>query len=119
MVSKFNRAKVCVDIGGTKTLVALVNKNLRIIKSFEFPTFADHKKLFETLETKLRELSKYSDILNIAIAARLSPNYSMGDWVDPPLKGISFKGKFTDFYKRVSIENDGNCFAMKELMRGI
>jgi glucokinase len=118
MSLKSGTAKACVDIGATKTFVALVDKNLRITQISEFPTYTNHKKLFAILEAKLRELSKHSDVLNIAIAARIDADGSVSKWVDPPLRGISFKNKFAKLYKHINIENDGNCFAMKELMHG-
>ncbi len=34
--------KICTDIGGTKTIVGLINEDLEIIESHKFETYIDN-----------------------------------------------------------------------------
>ena len=80
--------KLCVDIGGTKTIVGVVNEQLDIIASKKFETikedpkqqFAEIIKLANHFVTEYKEVD--SNILNIAMPGPC--DYTQGLFLNPP-----------------------------------
>lgn len=110
--------KVCIDIGGTKTIFAVVDKGLNIKKQvYEYTpkTLPEFKKFFEN---NLKKLKDDSDIVNISIAGRFDEKGSMVFCPNLPLKGFNIKKFASKYFKNVNIENDANCFAVYEIFKG-
>ncbi|MDP8012741.1 MAG: ROK family protein [Nanoarchaeota archaeon] len=106
---------ICADIGGTKTIISLIDKRFRLHKTQHIDTpksFEEFKDLFESIG----ELSRYSDTLNISLAGRVDkrgrilmlPNINLK-------KGLNIKRFFGSKFKRINIENDAVCAALKAI----
>lgn len=109
--------KACVDIGGTKTIFALVDSRLRIKKSHYIPTPQNRLEFIEMFSKELFRLSKFSNILNISIAGRVDKNGRVILSHNLPLLGVNIAEKAEKFFRHVEIDNDANCFAVYNLFK--
>ncbi|KRG08429.1 ROK family protein [Staphylococcus sp. NAM3COL9] len=80
--------KICVDIGGTKTIVGLINEELEIVASQKFKTNKDmpEKEFNEIISIANDYLTNYKDVdktaLNIAMPGPC--DYTQGLFLNPP-----------------------------------
>jgi glucokinase len=111
--------KVCVDIGGTKTIFAAVDGDLKVVKQVyeESPKTAAEFKKF--LDTNFETFKVYSDTVNISIAGRANKNGKIIYSPNLPLRGFQMSKQARKYFKHINIENDANCFAAYEIFKGI
>lgn len=80
--------KICVDIGGTKTIVGLINQDLEVVTSQKFTTYSDNpeKEFAEIVRVAHEYVQRYDDVatttLNIAMPGPC--DYSKGLFINPP-----------------------------------
>ncbi|OEK67239.1 transcriptional regulator [Staphylococcus equorum] len=80
--------KICVDIGGTKTIVGLINEELEIVASQKFKTNKDvpEKEFNEIISLANDYITNYKDVdktvLNIAMPGPC--DYTQGLFLNPP-----------------------------------
>lgn len=106
---------LAIDIGATKTLVALFSKRGRVVRRIKFPTAKVLEKFLDDLVTHLAIFQKYP-IRSIAVAVPgiVQKNYSVSfgnrDWgnfdIFTPIKNL--------FNCQVYFENDANLAALYE-----
>lgn len=118
-----------LDIGGTKTIIAIVNKNGSILTKRKIKTeITDYKVHFlnciKLLNDCLNEIStKQSDLLGLGINLPGMVNSSLGILYNAPYAGWK-NVKVTDFFyentkiKNIYIENDVNSCALGEMYFG-
>lgn len=112
---------VAVDIGGTKTLVALVDQKDRILAKHKFPTNKDFNKLITDLGGVIKDIQKESNIkaniISVGCAGSIdrkngiiinSPNLN---WSKVPLREKLSK---TIKINKILIENDANLAGLAE-----
>ena len=110
---------VGVDIGGSKTLIAVLDKNGRIVEQTKFPTPADYDTFITTVAEALAELTnKDFQAAGIAVPGKLNRIEGIGlvfgnlNWHDVAIQA--------DFEKLLAcpvvIENDANLAALSESM---
>lgn len=110
-----------VDIGGTKTHIALLDKNGKIAKDQKYPTEKNFKEFSEGLIEALRQDFMTDDVKGVAIAAPGRIDYESGEgkifgnlpWRNVPL-GKVVKDAFG---LPVMVENDANAAAIAEARR--
>ena len=109
---------IAIDIGGTKTLVASVNKDSQVVNKIKFPSPKNYSEWLEELKNNINQLG-YDDIDFIAIGCagtmdrdggiiKNSPNLG---WVNTPLTEdvSSLFGGVTTI-----VENDANLAGLSE-----
>ena len=106
----------CVDIGGTKTLVAQVDVKNNIVKQQRFETPRDYKQLIKMLS---EELASYPTNNTTVIGAPGLINRSQGrvlTFGNLPWKDVQLKSDIEAATKkhRVWVENDANLGALGE-----
>jgi glucokinase len=107
--------KVVIDIGGTKTLISIMeNGRIKSIENFSTPK--NRKELLKIL-SKSFEYSGSIENLNVALAGRykdnkviLSPNI--------PLQNFNL-GRFLSEFKNVRIDNDTVCAAYNLIKKNV
>ena len=107
---------LCIDIGGTKTLVALVNHRGKILHSIKFETIKDQKLFYEHLLQQIRVNFCVSDVDVISVAMPGIVKDNVCTWLgNLPWKRFDIAKKLTkDFSKPVYVENDANLGALGE-----
>jgi len=111
-----------IDLGATKTIIALVNDKAKILKSIKFPTPKNKKELIEFLLLGIKAIKGKEKIkgIGIGVAAFLdekknimkSPNMSF-------LDGLNLKKIIEKKIKvKCFIENDANAFGFAEAIKG-
>ena len=106
---------LAVDIGGTKTLIALFSKRGRILRRIKFKTSYSKKKFLDDLCDALNGFKKYNiKSVTVAIPGIVQKNYSVKfgnrDWVDVRIYDL-IKNLFN---KPVFLENDANLATLYE-----
>jgi len=107
-----------VDIGGTKTLIALMNDDGKIVKHQNYPTDARFPDFSKDLIHSLREEFMTDEVKGIAVAAPGQIDYDSGEgvifgnlpWHNVPLAKILKQA----FHLPVVVENDANTAAVAE-----
>ena len=112
------KLKVCIDIGGTKTIVAILNEQLKILNWTEFFTPNNKEAFISLLNEKLDEIPKKPSIINVAIPGRIDENGRVVMSPNSPLLGLDIRALLQKKFKTVTISNDANCFAVYELFKG-
>ena len=80
--------KICTDIGGTKTIVGLINEDLEIIESRKFETYIDTPEqqfieIINIANNYLKSVEHVDDtVLNIAMPGPC--DYTQGVFFNPP-----------------------------------
>lgn len=106
---------LAIDIGATKTLVALFSKRGRVLKRVKFPTARGSKRFLNDLTTILTDFQKYKILsVVVAIPGTVHKNYSVHfgnrDWDDidifTPIKNL--------FNCPIFFENDANLATIYE-----
>lgn len=109
---------LAVDIGGTKTLIALFSRRGRVMRRFKFKTARGSKTFIEELKENLEKFQKYKiRSVVVAIPGLVQKNYSVRfgnrDWgnIDllTPIKSL--------FECPIYFENDANLGALYEAFR--
>ena len=109
---------LAIDIGGTKTLIALFSKRGRVLKRRKFHTAQGYKTFIQDLERYLNEFKKYKiHSVVVAIPGVVQKNYSVKfgnrnwDKIDlyAPIKNL--------FDKPIYFENDANLACLYESYR--
>jgi glucokinase len=110
---------VVVDIGGTKTELAIVY-NGKVLKSFKYLTPKNKKEFLDRLVHSVKLIKEDEKVhgLGISIASAV---YN-GKVLNPPnlpLKNFNLESYLKKRLKmKVKVENDANCFALAELHYG-
>lgn len=107
-----------VDIGGTKTLIALMDTNGQILKHQRYPTKEKFPDFSKDLVHSLREDFMTEEVKGIAVAAPGQIDYDSGDgmifgnlpWHNVPLA----KSLKRAFRLPIVVENDANAAAIAE-----
>ncbi len=110
--------KVCVDIGGTKTIFAVLDGRLKIKKSIYIETPRSRKRFMQALSENLAALEPQSDTVNVSIAGRIDKTGHVLFCPNLPITGVNLRAAVRKHFKNVYIDNDANCFAMYEIFRG-
>ncbi len=110
--------KVCVDIGGTKIIFAVLDDKLKIKKSIYIPTPLNLNELLNVLNVNLSALKNEVSVANIGLAGRVDKKGKVILCPNLPLKGINLKKLVKRYFKEVHIDNDANCFALYHMFRG-
>ena len=110
--------KFCIDIGGTKTIFALVNQRLDIIKSEILPTPKDRKDFIKFIRDNSAKYKGLSDDVFISIAGRFDKKGRIIMAPNLPAVGLNMRKIAANGFRKVYIENDGNCFGLYSLYRG-
>ncbi len=113
----YNRAMyLCVDIGGTKTLLALVDKTGKLLHSLKFPTIDNQKKFYSVLkqQIKVNFVMSCIDVISVAMPGIVKNNQAVWlgnlNWHDFDIAKLLN----ADFDKPVYVENDANLAALAE-----
>ena len=107
--------RICVDIGGTKVLVACLDASGNIVKQLRFETPRTYKKLIDTLA---RELNKYDTKNTTVIGAPGLVDRTRGRVIafgNLPWKNVTLKEDLeTKTSHKIYVENDANLAALGE-----
>ena len=114
-----------IDIGGTNTVVGLVNAEGEILAETKFPTkeYSDFKNFITKLSTTIKGLNNGYEIVGIGIGAP-NANYCNGtieNAANLPWKGIlDVKNEVSQHYPNIPviIANDANAAAIGEMVYG-
>ena len=107
-----------IDIGGTKTLIALFSRRGRVLKKVKFRTAQGSRTFLNNLEEHLEEFKKYKvRSVVVAIPGLVQKNYTVKfgnrDWKDidifTPINGL--------FKVPIYFENDANLATLYEAGR--
>ncbi len=112
-----------VDIGGTKTLVAVYSEVGEVINEIKFPTGDDYHQLLQNIKVKSDELVDDPDeIKSVAVAIPVPIDYKTGIAKLGHKFGWEEKNMCEDLTKlfacSVTIENDANLAALGEAILG-
>ncbi len=107
---------LCIDIGGTKTIIALVNNRGKILHSVKFQTLPDQKLFYEHLTQQIRINFVANDIIAFGVAMPGIVKDNRCTWLgNLPWKNFDLAKKLKkDFKKPVYLENDANLGALGE-----
>lgn len=106
---------LAIDIGATKTLIALFSRRGRVMRRIKFPTARGSKRFLNDLTTNLTNFQKYKiQAVVVAIPGTVHKNYSVHfgnrDWDDidifNPIKNL--------FNCPIYFENDANLATIYE-----
>lgn len=112
-----------VDIGGTKTLMAVYSEDGEVLNEAKFPTGDDYQQLLQNVKARSDELiDNLEDIKSVAIAIPVSIDYKTGISKLGHKFGWEEKNMCEDLTKLFScpvmIENDANLAALGEAVLG-
>lgn len=107
---------LCIDIGGTKTLIALFSKRGRVIRRRKFKTAQGYRTFIRDLETNLADFQKRKiKAIVVAIPGIVQKNYSVKfgnrNWHE-----IDLLTPIKNLFKETPVwfENDANLAALFE-----
>lgn len=107
-----------MDIGGTKTLIALMDDQGKVVRSTKFPTDELFDNFIDKLINHLKSDFISDDVKGIGLAAPGIINYNSGDGVifgNLPWHNVPLKSKLVEaFGVPVIVENDANAAAASE-----
>lgn len=115
--------KLGVDLGGTKTEAVLLDENFSVIKRKRIPTPQnDYQKILDSISSLILDISKNVTDFSLGVCTPgaiskqtgLIKNSNTQCLIDKSLKE-DLENKLG---KKISIENDANCFAMAEATLG-
>jgi predicted NBD/HSP70 family sugar kinase len=111
-----------IDIGGTKTLIAIFDENGSIVRSIKFPTNHDYQQFISDLPGQIYELSQLSIVKSVCVAVPghveddtdIVEGFGNLDWKNKDIAG--------DLQKSLSIpviiDNDANLGGLGEAVMG-
>ena len=107
---------LCVDIGGTKTIVALVDSKGKLLHSVKFLTNNNQTKFYEALTQQIRVNFVMSSIKAISVAMPGLVKHNRAIWLgNLPWHDMDIaKMLKADFGLPVYVENDANLAALAE-----
>jgi predicted NBD/HSP70 family sugar kinase len=107
---------LCIDIGGTKTIIALVNHRGKILHSVKFETIPDQKLFYEHLISQIRINFVASETIAFGVAMPgVVKDNKCPKLANLPWKNFDIAKKLNkDFNKPVFVENDANLGALGE-----
>lgn len=107
---------LCIDIGGTKTIVALVNKRGKILHSVKFPTSTSQEAFYSYLTQQINASFVISEVAVISIAMPGIVKNNQAIWLgNLPWHNFDLAAILKQAYaKPVYIENDANLAALAE-----
>lgn len=109
---------VAVDIGGTKTAVALLNQDLEILTLKTFTTKKEKEPFIRALISEIKQLGAYQAV-GIAVAGTVDPSGTIIAAPNIPLGGVNFKEILAKKLKtQVFLDNDANLAAVGEKLKG-
>ena len=115
--------KLGVDLGGTKTEAVLLDENFSVIERKRIPTPQnDYHKILDSISSLVLDISKNVSDFSLGVCTPgaiskqtgLIKNSNTQCLIDKSLKE-DLENKLG---KKISIENDANCFAMAEAILG-
>ncbi len=113
------KGKLCIDIGGTKIIFAIINRDGDIIKSKRIDTPKSKDLFLEVLTYNITDYLQFSNnIINVSIAGRIDNTGKIIFSPNLPILGFNFMKFMKGFSSKVTIENDGNCFGAYHLYAG-
>ena len=115
--------KIGVDLGGTKTEAVLLDENLNVLERKRIPTPQnDYQKIINTISSLVLEISTNISDFSFGICTPGAISKQTGlikNSNTQCLIGKSLKEDLENkLEKKVSIENDANCFTMAEAKMG-
>ena len=107
---------LCIDIGGTKTIVALVDANGKILHSVKFATLQNQRQFYENLRQQIRVNFCISSIKSCAVAMPGIVKRNVATWLgNLDWHNFDIATKLhDDFGLTVYVENDANLAALAE-----
>ncbi|MBR6169061.1 ROK family protein [Candidatus Saccharibacteria bacterium] len=107
---------LCIDVGGTKTLVALFNAKGKLLHSVKFPTNVNQAKFYQALIQQIKVNFVLSDIKAISVAMPGIVKQNCAVWLgNLPWHDFDIAKKLNkDFGLPVHVENDANLAALAE-----
>ncbi|MDR3298021.1 MAG: ROK family protein [Candidatus Nomurabacteria bacterium] len=107
---------LCVDIGGTKTLVALVNEAGKIVRFSKFATAFDQKRFFAMLVEEIRIGFCMDNVRAISVAMPGPTEKNQALWLgNLPWANFDIAGDLNaEFGLPVFVENDANLAGLAE-----
>ena len=107
---------LCIDIGGTKTIVSLVNSKGKLLHSVKFLTNNNQTKFYEALTQQIRVNFVMSSIKAISVAMPGLVKHNRAVWLgNLPWHDMDIaKMLKADFGLPVYVENDANLAALAE-----
>lgn len=107
---------LCIDIGGTKTLIALMNDRRKILHSFRFATVKDQNSFFDLLISEIRANFSTNNIKAISVAVPGPTQNNKILWLgNLPWTDFNLTSQLQDTFKApVFLENDANLAGLAE-----
>ena len=116
--------KIGVDLGGTKTEAVLLDENLNVLERKRIPTPQNnYKKIINAISSLVLELSTNISDFSFGICTPGAISKQTGLIKNSNTQCLIGKSLKEDLEnklgKKISIENDANCFAMAEAKMGV
>ena len=110
---------LCIDVGGTKTIVSLINRQGKILHSVKFATMLDQDDFYRMLLQQIRTNFTTHNLIAIGVALPGVVKNNKAIWYgNLPWKKFDLaKLLKSDFNAPVFIENDANLAALAEAHR--
>ena len=110
---------LCIDVGGTKTIVSLINRQGKILHSVKFATMLDQDDFYRTLLQQIRTNFTTHNLIAIGVALPGVVKNNKAIWYgNLPWKKFDLaKLLKSDFNVPVFIENDANLATLAEARR--
>ena len=107
---------LCIDIGGTKTLIALFDHRGKLLHSVKFLTNANQTKFYQALTQQIKVNFVTSDIKAFSVAMPGIVKHDFATWLgNLPWHDFDIAKKLKDdFGVPVYVENDANLAALAE-----
>lgn len=107
---------LCIDIGGTKTIIALVNKRGKILHSVKFPTSTSQDAFYSYLTQQINASFVISEVDAISIAMPGIVKNNRATWLgNLPWHDFDLAAMLKrDYDKPAHVENDANLAALAE-----
>ena len=107
---------LCIDIGGTKTIIALVDRKGKLLHSVKFPTNVNQDKFYSAVLQQIRINFVLSGIKAIAVAMPGIVKNNRATWLgNLPWHDFDIaKLLKSEFHLPVYVENDANLAALAE-----
>ena len=105
-----------IDVGGTKTLIAIADDSGKVLHSFKFPTITDQKLFSKNLVQQIRSNFALSNIraIGVAVPGIVKRNIAV-EMGNLPWKNFDLARLLKDeFGVNAYIENDANLAALSE-----
>ncbi|MCL4362154.1 MAG: ROK family protein [Candidatus Parvarchaeota archaeon] len=113
------KGKLCIDIGGTKIIFAIIDRPGHIIKSKRIDTPKSKDLFLKALSDNVKDYLEFSNgVINISIAGRVDNAGKVMFSPNLPILGFNFTEFMKSFSRKVTVENDGNCFGIYQLYTG-